>query len=163
VLSGEEVNVLAKLPKVCSMIDRIQKIRRKNNVVLNLNNSFLPEKMKITLKNEKFLLYDNNSVDSRILIFTTYQNLLHLENSDCWVCDGTFDAAPQEFTQLYTIQSCVRGKFYPLVFCITKKRTEEVYKTIFDIVLNQFKKNIKKVIISDFETAATNVISSLNS
>jgi hypothetical protein len=36
--------------------------------------------------------------------FTTASNLINLTNSEIWVLDGTFKIAPDEFTQVITIQ-----------------------------------------------------------
>jgi hypothetical protein len=73
-----------------SIRDNIARIRCKNNITFKVNNIDLLEILIKTLKGENFLIYDNKNISKRILIYSTYENLIHLENSPIWVADGTF-------------------------------------------------------------------------
>ena len=46
---------------------------------------------------------------SRLIIFTTEENLAMLKEIRDWMMDGTFDMAPMVFKQLYTIGLVYKG------------------------------------------------------
>ncbi|CAF1042243.1 unnamed protein product, partial [Brachionus calyciflorus] len=54
--------------------------------------------------------------NDRIIIFATEKNLQLLSQYHHWLCDGTFDAAPILFTQLFTI--IINGKNVPLAYAL---------------------------------------------
>lgn len=56
-----------------------------------------------TIKDELFVLYDNKDGENRIIMFCTRDNLNFMAMCDDLYMDGTFDAAPLLFKQLYTI------------------------------------------------------------
>ena len=48
------------------------------------------------------------------------------------VGDGTFDAAPEVFHQLYVIGVYVRGYIYPCVYALLPNKKEETYTDLFN-------------------------------
>lgn len=149
---------IINLPKVKNLVDGITKHRNKNNFKnidnLNSNDSIVPSIFLKSLNNEKWLQFEGSSeANEKILIFTTYSNLIHLENSPFWVMDGTFYSCPNEFAQLYTIQGFVRGCFYPLVYCFMEKMTSTSYYTFLNFINIKIKKQPQLIII-DFENAS---------
>ncbi|CAF1111998.1 unnamed protein product [Brachionus calyciflorus] len=69
----------------------------------------------ITLKNENFIFFDSfdpsKKNNDRIIIFATEKNLQLLSKFRHWLCDGTFDAAPKLFKQLFTIHVIINEVF----------------------------------------------------
>ena len=73
-----------------------------------------------------------------------------------WFCDGTFDSAPVGY-QLYTIHALLNETVtIPLVFCISKSKTEVVYKEIFSTLKENFPMLNPATIMFDYERAAIN-------
>ncbi|KAJ8306570.1 hypothetical protein KUTeg_017115 [Tegillarca granosa] len=62
----------------------------------------------LTCTGERSLMVDNGD-NSRVLIFSTVENLQHLANAYAIFCDGTFYTCPTIFNQLYTIHAMVNS------------------------------------------------------
>lgn len=60
-------------------------------------------KFDVTADGEKFMLFDNEYVENRIVVFATPANLNFLLGCMDWYMDGTFSIAPPLFKQIYTI------------------------------------------------------------
>ncbi|KAG0442096.1 hypothetical protein DMUE_0540, partial [Dictyocoela muelleri] len=100
------------LPNQKHHIDKLTKIRRKQNIIICEDD--IPFSIKNTYSQEIFLLYDSGLTDiSRVLLFSTETHMLYLENSNAWFCDGTFKSCPREFEQLYTIMGRIKGQNIP--------------------------------------------------
>ena len=70
-----------------------------------------------------------------------------------WLADGTFNVAPIEFQQLYTIHVQVGDKSTPCVYVLMRRRTEEVYRNVFER-LRELRPDIcPESIMVDFEQA----------
>ncbi|KAF0987337.1 hypothetical protein HZS_1116 [Henneguya salminicola] len=67
---------------------------------------------------ERFLLFDNNSINNRLIIFSTQRNLDRLNANRNWYCDGTFKSTPNLFYQLYTIHVLYKTTSTPVVYCL---------------------------------------------
>jgi hypothetical protein len=51
-----------------------------------------PDELRVTNGGDRFLLYDNEDSDHRIIILSSDDNLHRLPNSEHWHCDGAFKA-----------------------------------------------------------------------
>lgn len=101
--------VASVLPSLKSMTRMVNRVRSKENIIVNPRNlSELKLDNVLTEKDVPFLLYDNESVDERLLIFATRSNLEILASADGIFADGTFSVTPHLFHQLYT----VHGTFF---------------------------------------------------
>ena len=61
----------------------------------------VPENLRVTLKDEPFLLYDDGpQQNNRLICFATQRNLELLMEADIWLADGTFSSFPKLFSQL---------------------------------------------------------------
>jgi hypothetical protein len=150
-ISGHKQNLAFEYPKIRSLVSRISKVRKQKEIVIPENIEVMPQILRNTLNNEKFLYYENiNVAGEKNLVYTTYNNLIHLENTDCWVGDGTFYACPVDYTQLYMIQGCVRGKFYPLLFALMETKEDKLYDVVFNFLFLRLKKKLN-IFICDFE------------
>lgn len=95
-------------------------------------------------------------------MFYTIQALQYLINSsDIWI-DGTFKTCPKLFHQLYVIHGTVLGHVFPLIYCLTTRRTEATYRTILQHLVDHareigFTLNPARV-HCDFELAAINAV-----
>ena len=95
-----------KLPKISSIKMTIRRDREKDEHPANsvsLQELSIPNKHAVTENDDEFLQFDSGSEDDRIIIFSTRKSLTLLSSSDHWFADGTFDACPSLFYQLYTI------------------------------------------------------------
>lgn len=84
-----------------------------------------------TLNGELFHRLDIEIGDgNRLLLFYSNNDLSILCRSPTIFMDGTFKAAPRLFYQLYTIHGTVGPYVYPLVYCLTTRKSQDVYTTI---------------------------------
>ena len=119
----------------------------------------VPEWLKYTLgmKEELFLIYDSGKLDpDRFYIFSTESNLKRLEQAH-WFGDGTFDAAPKLFKQVYTIDCVIHNKCFPMLYGLLTRKTQSCYiKFLEEIAKHLY---IHPISISiDFEKAFINAI-----
>jgi len=99
----------------------IQLVRQKEKAApANPSNfeSIIPNQYRYNSNGELFLKFDNGPTESRILIFTTQQNLDFMSECDNWFCDGTFSVTPPIFTQLYTIHGVYYSNVIPSVYIL---------------------------------------------
>ncbi|KAF7693571.1 hypothetical protein CDIK_2298, partial [Cucumispora dikerogammari] len=118
------------------------------------NDYDISQKICFTKNDEQFLYFDSRKDnENRVIVFTTKQNMNHIEMNKIWVCDGTFKTAPKEFEQLFTIQCLIRGKYVPLYHCFIKKRAEASYKIVFCVLFEKYRVKKPENIIMNFEQA----------
>lgn len=97
-----------------------------------------------------------------MIIMATQTSIKLLQNSDCWLVDGTFDVVPSFMRQLFSVHGRVEGEVVPLVFCLMTKKSKSMYTAFFKellkigenygCVLNPTK------IVSDFEVGIAKAI-----
>ncbi|CAF1607524.1 unnamed protein product, partial [Adineta ricciae] len=136
----------------------IQRIRRDDNIPSEpktFADIVIPLNFQNTVTNQKFLLYDNNDVNRRLLIFASKEQLDFLNQCESWHCDGTFAVAPKMFEQMYSIHGSIRGKSLPLVYALLPNKDEKAYAELFKIVKQHVRRKPKYLSI-DFEKAAEN-------
>lgn len=95
-------------------------------------------------------------------MFYTIACLHHLSNSAQWWADGTFKTAPKLFYQLFVIHGQVYGHVFPLIYCITTKKTQSTYSRIFNQLVehaNSIGINLNPTrIVCDFELGLINAV-----
>ena len=156
------------LPSHNALRQSIKRIRRVDfpTEPQSLEDLVIPENMQKTLDGSDFLIKDSTIGHNRTLLFTTFDNIKHLEQSPFWIMDGTFKTVPTIFKQLYTIHGCVGGndnsRILPLVYALMSSKSEECYKRLFeDLIDFSEEQNIDlqpQFILTDFEQAAINAI-----
>jgi hypothetical protein len=114
-----------------------------------------------TAAGERFLHYDSGRDDpDRILIFTTKENLRILCQSAVIFADGTFKTVPNMFLQMYSLHAEFREHVFPLVYCLTARKTELTYFTIYSEVTricDQYHFLLSPAtVMQDYELAAMN-------
>lgn len=112
---------------------------------------------------ENFLLFDNKNNNSRVQVFGTIKDVERIMVADEVMCDGTFSIVPNHFTQLFTIMSKKYGKWFPSIYCLCQKKTQETYETIVKCLLdlcaeNNIEINEELKVHVDFEKAIINAI-----
>jgi hypothetical protein len=70
----------------------------------------------VTLKNESFVLINNQ--EKNIIIFSYKTYLIFLNTVDTIYMDGTFQYCARFFTQMFTIHGFKNGHYIPLIFCL---------------------------------------------
>jgi hypothetical protein len=77
--------------------------------------------------------------------------------------DGTFKTVPTVFRQLYTIHAPVGGensRILPLVYSLITSKSEEIYKSLFEELVDFAAENgltlRPSIILTDFELASIN-------
>ena len=126
------------------------------NILMNRKPVNIDGQWRETANEEEWLIFDESIEGERVLIFYTAQNLYHLSCSKTWYGDGTFSVTPIFFKQLYTIHGEYIGTIFPMVFCLLPKKTSEMYKSVFKIVLDTMDSRgmVSEIQLfqSDFET-----------
>lgn len=89
-----EKNNGTAVPTYSSSQRTIQRKRKQNEIPLprptTFNDIQIPEELKITNSGDRFLLYDNGSVEHRMIILSSDADLDRLSNSEHWHSDGTY-------------------------------------------------------------------------
>ena len=129
-----------------------------------------------TITGEQFLVHDNllDNEDedfvpqSRLLIFTTENNIRQLFSSPDWFADGTFSIVPNLFFQLWTIHGVVAEQVFPLVYVLASNKTQETYTEVLNFLKDKAialrHPNAELLPVScttDMELAAVNAISAV--
>ena len=86
-------STISKLSKFDSIKRTIRRQKCSENFTISAlpEEISIPEKFKITLKGQQFLLFDSGiGYVERLLIFGTTQMLALLRDSNSWFADGTF-------------------------------------------------------------------------
>ena len=154
------------MPSQNALRMRIKRVRRTEmpSESQNLNEINIPDSFKITLSGNLFLVKDLTVNQDRILLFTTKSNIEYLSQALFWVMDGTFKTVPTIFSQLYTIHAPIGGeensRILPLVYALMTGKSEELYKHLFQNLIDVSEENdiqlSPSIIITDFEKAAIN-------
>ena len=118
--------------------------------------------MELYHQNFVFLFYDSlddsddeDEID-RILVFGSKNHLRKLHQSTTWYIDGTFQIAPEIFTQIVIIHGGYAGKALVFVYALLPNKRQESYEVILRSVLQQFSEydwynSEPSVVICDFE------------
>lgn len=132
----------------------IQNIRNKNKILIENPSIDLPDIFKKTIRNDLFLNYNGLNTPSKLLIFATDKNLLHLKNSITWILDGTFFMAPNGYYQVYVIFGIINSKPCPLLYAFLLGKSLNHYKTLFMLVKELIGNVEPKYAVFDYEIAS---------
>lgn len=106
---------------------------------------------------ERFLLFDNKSAASRLLVFATDECLKLLASSSTWFMDGNFDLAPKLFLQTYVILVPLGEASISVVYAFMEHKTEQLYREFFQCLFEECEKlgvtADPEKIVTDFEKA----------
>ncbi|XP_074652694.1 uncharacterized protein LOC141907015 [Tubulanus polymorphus] len=114
---------------------------------------------------EEFLLYDNASTTSRIMIFATDICLKKLCEADTWFMDGNFQMAPTLFEQLYVIHVPLADSAISTVYAFLQRKTQETYEEFLTVLCEKCDEKglflSPKTVVIDFELAVLNTTKSV--
>lgn len=145
------------LQNLRTLRNRISAKRKANLNLDSLIYDDIPEVFKKLVNGTQFLQFDSGYNDpKRFVIFSTYENLSILKESNCWIMDGTFRVASPGFEQLYVIQTKVFNVNSPLVYILMTKRSSEDYNRVFAKLRHLTSEASPDYIIIDFEMAVIN-------
>lgn len=82
---------------------------------------------------ERLVLFEQ--ADPPFLIFACQQDLRILHESKHWICDGTFDYCPPEFSQTYSVHGFLKEGL-PLVVALMLSKTRADYTKLFEVIKN---------------------------
>lgn len=163
VSSVSNQEVLVNLPQRNDIIRNINRVQNRNrpvnpNSLADLN---ITPPYDRTLNGQLFFQHDgtieNENETERFLVFYTDGALEKLCNSRVILCDGTFKSVPRLFFQLYTIHGIVDGLTYPLIYCLSTKKTENFYRQLLEHLRTRSSNRLNpQIIMCDFELAFMN-------
>ncbi|XP_052127756.1 uncharacterized protein LOC127750338 [Frankliniella occidentalis] len=156
---------LPERPALRRMVNRAQNAARPG-MPTNLQDIVIVAPYTRTASGERFLHYDSGPGDEeRILMFTTKENLRILCMSIILFADGTFKTVPNMFLQMYSIHGEFRDNIFPLVFCLTVRKSEDTYRRMYSELIHmceQYHFHLQpEIIMQDFELAAMNAAKAL--
>ena len=79
-------------------------------------------------------LYDNvpgNPINSRMVIFSTDDNLKRLTTADRWYADGNFKLVPTIFKQLYIIRVKLGDTYITVLYCYLQHNNQIAYSEMW--------------------------------
>lgn len=161
VTNGITLETSLALPSYKNRQRTVERIRRRYDAPYPVPSCLaeidVPEALRITTRNENFLLYDSGANDRyRILIFGTRANVECLKNNENWFVDGTFSVAPNIFTQLFTIHALINNKVVPLIYVLMPSKREDIYFKNFS-QLKEIESGLNPgSIMMDYEKAVIN-------
>jgi hypothetical protein len=153
------------MPSSNALRSRIKRVKRAEmpaqpQTIEEIN---VPDSLCLTLNGDTFLIRDCVIGNDRILLFATQANIQRLSQASFWLMDGTFKTVPTVFRQLYTIHAPVGGensRILPLVYSLITSKSEEIYKNLFEELIEFAAENDinlqPSTILTDFELASIN-------
>ncbi|CAF3168823.1 unnamed protein product [Rotaria socialis] len=138
--------ILAPLPADAKSV--LNRVRRKITPPIPTSSDFdIPDVYRQTLTGKPFVCTDRFIRNKRMILFATNQQLETLFSSEWIFLDGTFDACPSQFKQLYTIHSL---KF-------KQRKSTDIYLQLFsELECHAERLNLKfepRHVMSDFEVS----------
>jgi len=93
------------------------------------------------LSNETFVVCDDKTPGSRMIMFASQAGLKRLVFSLNWYGDGTFRVVPRfewqkVFHQLYTLSGEIMDRVFGSVYCLLEKKDKAIYCKIFSFILH---------------------------
>ncbi|CAF1033021.1 unnamed protein product [Rotaria magnacalcarata] len=111
----------------------LNRVRRQKTPILPKSSDFyIPLLYSTTIDSRRFLLSDITNYQKRTLIFSTDKQLTTLFKAKQIMMDGTFDAAPPHFEQVYTVHGIKDGKSFPCAIALLTGKSSNIYKRLFD-------------------------------
>jgi len=86
-----------------------------------------------TTSEEQFLLVNDDC--KNVLIFSCYQNLKFLCESETIYCYGTFTYSAKHFNQMFTIHGFKKGHYILVVFCLLVNKSTNTYVNTFNHII----------------------------
>lgn len=126
-----------------------------------------PEEVEIPKQYEDFLLADYLHNGMRIVVFCSKDALMQLKLLKKYFMDGTYQACPTPFRQIYVIQADIGSdsnstNIVPLVFAFMTHQTIEAYTVLFNLIKAQVPDWQPKEVTIDFEKAAILALSKMD-
>ncbi|KAE8743928.1 hypothetical protein FOCC_FOCC009391 [Frankliniella occidentalis] len=112
----------------------------------------------ITVETSRNELFSFPIESSGVLIFTCETNLRLLAECDTILADGTFDYAPDQFAQMYTIHGNKMGHNVRLAYCCLPNKKGDTYVAMLEALKNLVREKVgvelkPARILADFEDA----------
>ena len=131
-MNDSSISMLPKFESVKRTIRRKKSSTERFDIAKVAEEIIIPEKYKLSLKGQQFLLYDSGIGDiNRLIVFGTSQMLSLLRETTSWFADGTFKAVPNQFYQLYTIHCEKDGYIIPCIYALMTNKSEAAYNILF--------------------------------
>ncbi|KAG0442220.1 hypothetical protein DMUE_0437 [Dictyocoela muelleri] len=139
------------------MTSRINLIK---NQKYGFNNKMLDdihEFLKQDRNGNTFVIYDNRSINGRIVIMFSDISVEYFNGADVILIDGTFWSVPSHFFQLCTFKVKVYGNLVPLVYILLPNKQETNYIEAF-LIQNTLINISVSYINTDFEIGLINAL-----
>lgn len=160
--SAVPLGIGPSLPKVSSAKRTIRRQRQTKEdypqTPKTRNDFDIPEKFKMSSRDEPFLIYDSGKVEDRMLIFGTKMFINLMKVNQNWYADGTFKKCPSIFAQVYTVHIILQNESMPIIFALLPNKKRETYVKFFQKVKEEVQGVDPLSIMLDFELATIQAI-----
>ena len=122
------------------------------------------EQIPVPFPNEyaEYLIYDNEDLSNRIIIFASDAGLELLGSSEKWFMDGTYFTCPSQFEQLFIIRAPLGDTCATAVYAYLPSKTKDVYKEMLESIVSACKdRNIildPVQVVADYEIGIHNAV-----
>ncbi|XP_074653594.1 uncharacterized protein LOC141907751 [Tubulanus polymorphus] len=161
-------DVQSRLPHADTCKKVMQRVRRKKyqKDPATHDELFITDTWSLTREDgEEFLMYDNASTTSRIMILATDICLKKHCEPDTWFMDGNFQMAPTLFEQLYVIHVPLANSAISTVYAFLQRKTQETYEEFLTVLCEKCDDKglflSPKTVVIDFELAVLNATKSV--
>lgn len=156
-----DIHIAGKIPDMDNVKRKIRAKRQKLNIGDSADQETILQMKRFFSDGTDFLIYDgfvhsNEDDENKMLIFGTLESLEALKSSKHWYCDGTFDVAPDNFYQLYTVHGISNEKIFPCLYALFTNKRQCMYEDFFNLVKEFCEGRTPESITFDFEKAALN-------
>ena len=130
-LTASNSSEIPVLPSFYNLHSAIYRARRRQLPPLPKSsaNLTIPNSLRKTNNGKEFVLLDGDK--SGILLLATSENLQYLASQEKYFMDGTFDVAPTQYLQLFTMHAFINEKQLPLVFALLPDKSSNTYVQVF--------------------------------
>jgi FLYWCH zinc finger domain len=94
----------------------------------------IPDQFTKTTDGERFLLFNDEFEEGRIIIFSSAHGLNMLQQAETWSCDGTFSVVPAPFLQFYIVMAELDNKSYPCFFALLPNKRSTTYSKMLEVL-----------------------------
>ncbi|XP_041358542.1 uncharacterized protein LOC121375235 [Gigantopelta aegis] len=117
----------------------------------------------VETKNNKRFLAINDGDDDKLLVFTTDEMLVRMQDAETLFVDGTFYTCPGLWDQLYSIHCLSGATMVPVAFALMPNRTRATYVRLFNQLSSVVEEKTgfdlsPEVVLTDFEIVAIQAI-----
>lgn len=117
-----------------------------------------------TLNDQTFLIYDNQSLTERVMVFAFETGLQLLGDAESWFMDVTHYTVPKQFSQSFVIRVPLGQSYIPVMYAFLPSKLQATYEEcltgILDACLQKNLRPSQTTVVENYETGIHNAVRS---